>query len=147
VPAAGVYLLRETIDAGRIPAWPREAGDKTKLDRVFADAEHNRDRRGRSFGLDRSGNGVGRGDHRHTTAHQFSHQFRQAIELALQPMVLDRHLLALDVAAFTKPFAERGDRARCGIGRPAADEPDHRHRPLLRPRHHRPRRRAAEPAD
>jgi hypothetical protein len=30
-------------------ARPRQAGDKTKLDRVFADAEDNRDRRRRSF--------------------------------------------------------------------------------------------------
>jgi hypothetical protein len=45
---------------------------------------------------------------RHTTADQVSHQRRQAIVLALQPVVLDRHVLALDVADFAKALAERG---------------------------------------
>jgi hypothetical protein len=39
-----LHLLDEKIDAGRVAARPREAGDKTKLDRVFADAEYDRDR-------------------------------------------------------------------------------------------------------
>jgi hypothetical protein len=30
------------IDAGRVTAWPREAGDKTELDRVIAGAEGDR---------------------------------------------------------------------------------------------------------
>jgi hypothetical protein len=36
-----------------IAARPSEAGDKTKLDRVIARLEHDRDRRGGSFGRDR----------------------------------------------------------------------------------------------
>jgi hypothetical protein len=39
---------------------------------------------------------------------QVSHQRRQAIVLALQPAVLDRHLLALGVAGFVEAIAERG---------------------------------------
>jgi hypothetical protein len=31
--------LDEKIDAGRVAAWSRQAGDKTNLDRVFANAE------------------------------------------------------------------------------------------------------------
>ena len=42
--------MDEKIDAGRIAARPGKAGDQTKLDRVFADAEDDRDRCGRSFG-------------------------------------------------------------------------------------------------
>ena len=41
-------------------------------------------------------------------------------------MVLDRHVLALDVAGFTKPLAERGHIAREASADPASDEPDHR---------------------
>jgi hypothetical protein len=63
--------------------------------------------------------------------------------LALQRVVLDRHVLALDVAGFTKPLAGRGHIARYCIGRPGVDEPDHRQRWLLRPRRKRPRRRRA----
>jgi len=38
-------------------------------------------------------------------------------------MVLDRHVLALDVARFIEAFAERGHITHYAIGRPAADEP------------------------
>ena len=50
----GSQLIREKIDARQVSARPGEAGDKTELDRVFADAEDDRDRRGRSFGRKRS---------------------------------------------------------------------------------------------
>jgi hypothetical protein len=36
----GDQLQDEKIGAGRVAARPREAGDKTKLDRVFSDGEH-----------------------------------------------------------------------------------------------------------
>ena len=128
----GRHLRGEKIDAGRVAARPGEAGDKTKLDRVFGDAEDDRDRRGCSFGRERSGAVAGRGDHGHATADQIGHQRRQAIVLALQPVVLDRHVLAFDVAGFVEALAERGRKARGTIGRPAVDKPDHRHRRLLR---------------
>ena len=134
----GRHLAGEKIDAGRVAAGPGEAGDKTKLDRVFADAEDDRDRRCCSFGRERSGRDAGRGDHGHTAADQIGHQCRQAIVLALQPVVLDRHVLAFDVAGFVEAFAERGHIARGGIGRPAVDKPDHRQRRLLRARRERP---------
>jgi hypothetical protein len=53
--------------SGRIATRVSKAGDKTKLDWVFADAKDDRDRGGRSFG---SQGGVfrGRGDHGHATA-------------------------------------------------------------------------------
>ena len=91
---------------------------------------------------------AGRGDNGHATADEVGHERRQAIVLALQPVVLDRHVLALDVAGFVEAFTERSGKARGGLGRPAADEADHRHRRLLRARRERPRRRrAAEQRD
>ena len=62
-------------------------------------------------------------------------------------MVLDRHVLALDVAGFVEALAERSGIARGGLGRPGVDEADDRHRRLLRARRERPRRRAAEQRD
>src|SRR4029077_5921597 len=109
-------------DPGRVAARPSEAGNKAKLDRVLTDSEHDRDRRRRSFGREWRSR-AGRGDDGHTTADQVSHQRRQAIELALQPVVLDRYVLAVDVAGFTEPLAECGHIARRGFGRSAADEP------------------------
>jgi hypothetical protein len=42
---------------------------------------------------------------------QVSHQRRQAIVLAFQPVILDRYVLAFDVAGFAEPFAERSREA------------------------------------
>src|SRR5262249_3703248 len=52
-----------------------------------------------------------------------------------QPVVLDPHILTIDVAGFVETLTERSGTAR--IGRPAVDEADHRHRRLLRPRRQR----------
>ena len=97
----------EKINASRVAARPSEAGDKIELDRVFADAEDDRDRRGRSFGREREC-GAGRGDHCHLSADQIAQQYCQVIVLTLQPVVLDRHVL-MDLAMIV-----RGS-LRCGI--------------------------------
>jgi len=47
-------LIREKIDPRKVSVRPGETGNQTKLDRVFADAEDDWDRRGRSFGRERS---------------------------------------------------------------------------------------------
>jgi hypothetical protein len=136
-------FTEEKIDAGRIPPRPGETGDQTQLDRVFGDAEDDRDRRGRSFGR-KCSRSAGRGDHGHATANEVSHQRWQSIELALQIMVLDRDVLALHDAGFVEAFTERSAKARGGLGRPGTDEADDRPHRLLRPRDKRPCRRAAE---
>src|SRR5260370_30075483 len=90
-----------------------------------------------------------RSDHRHLTAYQIGCEVGQSVGLVLRPAILDRQILALDVAGFTKTLAECGQIA-CTIDRRprATEEPDHRHRGLLRPRRKRPRsRRAAEQRD
>ena len=141
----GRQLLVENIDAGRVAAGPGQAGDKAKPDGVFGDTEDDRDGRGRSFGRERSRREHGRGNHGHLSADQIGYQRRYAIEVPLQPVVLNRHVLAFDVAGLVETFAERGRLTREDIGRPAVDKPDHRHRRLLRARCERPRsRRTAE---
>jgi hypothetical protein len=45
-------------------------------------------------------------------ADEVSHQSRQAIVLALQPVILDRHIPAFDVAGFAQASAECGYIAR-----------------------------------
>src|SRR6516165_9671904 len=99
----------------------------------------------RSFGGDRS-KVAGGGDNSHTTTREVGHQSRQAIELALQPMVLHRHVLALDVAGFVEALAEPGNKGR--IKQSGIDEADHWHcRLLLRACRERPRSHAAEQRD
>ena len=54
-----------------------------------------------------AGVAAGRGDNGHVAADEIGHERRQAIVLALQPVVLHRHVLALDVAGFVEAFTER----------------------------------------
>src|SRR5260370_10125572 len=61
----GVHLLVENIEAGHIAARTGEARHKTKLDRVIASAEDDRDYRCRSFGRKRCERVGGRVDHGH----------------------------------------------------------------------------------
>ena len=89
-----------------------------------------------------------RSDHRHLTAYQIGCEVGQSVGLVLRPAILDRHILALDVAGFTKALAEYGQIPPCTIDRPDAEEPDHRHRRLLRACRERPScRRAANKRD
>jgi hypothetical protein len=89
-----------------------------------------------------------RSDHRHLTTYQIGCEVGQSVGLVLRPAILDRHILALDVAGFTKALAECGQ-IGCTIDRRrAAKESYHRHRSLLRARRERPRGgRAAEQRD
>jgi hypothetical protein len=50
----------------------------------------------------------------HATADEIGHESRQSIVLALQPVVLDHYVLALDVADFVEAFAERSGLAHGG---------------------------------
>src|SRR6266403_1557800 len=52
----------------------------------------------------------------HLSANEIGQQRRQAIVLALQPVVLDRHVLAFDEAGFVEAFATR----RLGAARSSA---------------------------
>jgi hypothetical protein len=133
----GGNLLDKKIDAGRVSVRPRKAGDQTKPDRVVADAKDDRNRGRRSFGRLGSIVSSGRGDHGHATADQVGHEFRQATELALQPMVLDHHVPALYVAGFVEALTERV--APGSMGRPGVHEADDREGGLLRTRRQRPR--------
>src|SRR5262249_37094836 len=113
-PAALPPTRSQKIDPPQVSPRPGEAGDETELDGVFANAEHDRDRRGRSFGGKRSSVAGWRGDNNDTTTHEVSHERRKAIELALKPVVLHRYVLALDVAGFVETLAESGGKGCIG---------------------------------
>ncbi len=117
-------------------------------DRVASAREHDRHRRGCGLGRNCRA-GVMGSDHRHLTAYQIGCEVRQSVVLVLRPAILDHDILALDVTGFTNALPECGQKD-CTIGRRprAAEEPDHRHRRLLRARRKRPRgRRAADERD
>src|SRR5262249_25632597 len=112
----GHDLRDENIYAGRVAARPGKAGDKTKLDRGSADAGDDRDRCGRRFGRLSASGDARRSDNGDATADEVSHERWQAIVSAVQPLVLDHHVLTLDVAGFVEAFTECSDEARRGIG-------------------------------
>ena len=75
-------------------------------------AEHDRDRGSRGLCSERSGSNRGCDDYRHPTTDQVGHDRRYALELTVQPVVLDQDVLTLDVAEFPETRAERGQRTR-----------------------------------
>src|SRR6476646_5007098 len=100
--------------------------------------KNDRNRRRRGLGRERRAVAACRDDHRHLTADQIDRHCRQSIKLSLRPAEFDRHILALDIASFVQTLTERRDN-RCRLARgPAAEEPDHWHRRLLRTRRKRP---------
>src|SRR5262245_40424973 len=67
--------------------------------------------------------------------------------MSLCPAIFDCNVLAVDKARVFQTLTERSQEVRVVAGRPAAEEPNHRHRCLLRTRRERPRRRASEQRD
>ena len=49
-----------------------------------------------------------RSDHPYLTAYQIGCEVGQSVGLVLRPTILDRYILALEVAGFTKALAECG---------------------------------------
>src|SRR5262249_35249231 len=84
----------------RVAARSGKAGDQTESYRVHTDAKDDWNRCGGGFGRERSGIAAERSNNGNTTANKFSCQRGKAIVLAFQPMVLDHHVLAFDIANF-----------------------------------------------
>src|SRR5215475_3174884 len=108
-------------------------------DRVSAEAKRDRDRRRRGFGCKRGRIPQG-SDSCNATADEVTHERRQAIVLAAEPMVLNDSVLAFNVAGFAEAFRERRRMASGAIERSTTDKANHRQLlRLLRTRCERPR--------
>jgi hypothetical protein len=137
----GNSVSNDIVDARRIAARTGLALDQAKLHRVVAGNKHDRDRRGRSFGGDRDSRRPGYCDSGHAAADKVGHQRRHAIIAALEPMTLDAHISAFDIAGLAEAFVEGAHVVCEPIRRCEADQTDYRQRALLRRRGGRPRRR------
>src|SRR5262245_35100436 len=80
-------------------------------------------------------------------AHEFCRQCGKPIIVTLRPAVVDRDVLAFDVAGFLQTLAECANEVRIRSGRSAMKITDHWNNQLLRARRERPRRRTAEQSD
>src|SRR5262249_47955071 len=71
-------------------------------------------------------------------ANQLGRKFGESFHL-LGPAVVDRHVLALDIAGFFEALAKSAQALGNRFGRSDLEKPDYRHRRLLRARRERPR--------
>ena len=135
----GHQLAEEKVDPRQVAAGPGEAGDEAQLDGVFGDRKHDRNSRGRRLGRDGRGGAAARDNDRDLSANQIGRHGRQPVELIVSPAVFDRNVRAFRIAcvlqALVKGLQTVGEAGR----RYGAEETDHRHRRLLRPRRKRPR--------
>jgi hypothetical protein len=108
----------------------------------------NRNRRGDTLNcpLDQSG-GASRGNNGYLTADEVGRKSRQSIVLRIRPPVLDRHVPSFDIASSIQSPAKRRQHVAIGFGIPGAEPPNHRHRRLLPPTYHGPRRRTSDPCN
>src|SRR5262249_28567785 len=97
-------LTSDPIDPCDVTARLGEAGDKTKSDWVFGDAEDNWNRRGCRLGRERRGAECG--DHGNLAANQCGRQLRQPIHLILGPPLFDCYVLVLDKAGLLQALAK-----------------------------------------
>ena len=97
----------EERKARDVAAGTVEARHKAKLDWIISCREDHGNSRDRHRHCRRS---AGRGNHTHLAANQIGCEVRQPIVLTLRPAVLDRKVLALEIAAFTQTLAERENR-------------------------------------
>jgi hypothetical protein len=67
--------------------------------------------------------------------------------LVVGPAIVDRHVLALDIAGFFEALAKGPQPLGNRLGRSDFEKADHRHRRLLRARGERPRRSAPDKRD
>ena len=101
------HFGHKKINSSQVAARPCQTGYKTKLYGIIAYAEDDRGCRGCIFSHTRCKVAGGRGDDGHTAAHEIGHKRLKTIEFALQPMVLHRYVLALEVAGFIEAVSER----------------------------------------
>jgi hypothetical protein len=99
-------LARQNGGPSEIRAGTVEAGNKTQCDRVTAGGKDDRYSRRRCFRGPRCLAGAGY-DHRNAATDAIGCNYRQSIILVLRTPILDRNVLALDIAGFLQALEKR----------------------------------------
>jgi hypothetical protein len=123
-----------------------QAGHDPELHRIATHFKDNRNDSGCSLCGERCGS-RSRGNHGHLASNQIRRHRRQSISSSLRPAVFDGHVLTFHIARFLQALTECSHHGPVPVRGGNVKEPDHRHCRLLRPRHERPCRRAADNAD
>ena len=103
----GISSTVRMLTPVRLPPGRARLATRPRLDRVAADDEDDRDRRGCAFRRE-CRRGAARHDHVDLAADEVGGQCGQPIIVTLRPAVFDRHVLSLDIAGFAQSLAERG---------------------------------------
>ena len=106
----------KVIDAGQRCRPAGRDWRQDQSDRVFADAEDDRDRRGRRLGRQRRSVAEA-GDHGDLPSNQIGCQLRQPIEVTLGPAIYDRDVVALDIARLLQALVKCAQAVRVRVGR------------------------------
>src|SRR5262249_6927945 len=93
-------------DPRDVAARPVQTVNETSFDRVAADAENDRDRRGRGPGRRHRSRPAGGEDYGYIPSSQLGRQRQQPIGLVFRPAIFDHDVAALDETHFAQPFAE-----------------------------------------
>ena len=148
------FLVTYLAPASVIAEWkktdPGQRGDanQTELDWIIASREEDRNGRGCRLRGECHGGTATRNDHCYPTiANQIGDHRCQWIEIVLCPAEFQRNVPTVDVSAIVQTIAKCSHLLLSLVEGHVADESDHRHRRLLRPRRERPRGRAAEQRD
>src|SRR5262245_6429940 len=140
---------QEEADARQVAAWLVKTFHQAKVNRIASRDENDWD--GRRCCLSRAGrrnSATGCNDHRHLAANQVPRQRWELIVVTQRPAKIDLHILSIEIAEFAQPALERDYDSHGIVWRSTAEEPDHRHRRLLRTCRERPSSgRAAEQRD
>jgi hypothetical protein len=135
----GFHFGDEQVYPGGVSSRAIEARDEAEVDGVSANHKYDRNCRCCTFGRKCRRLAAYRNNDRHLTMDQVGGESREPIVLSVSPAILDRNVLALNVAGLLQTLKERADRSSNGGRRKAAEEPDHRHCRLLRTRREWPR--------
>src|SRR5262245_1771167 len=131
----------------RLPPGRARLATRPYLTGSSGGQEYDGDRRG--YRLDRQRRDtVRRHDHGDLSANQVGCQLWQPIHLIFGPAVFDRHVLALNIADILQALTKSAQTLGESVRRCVIEEPNYRHRRLLRARRERPcRSRAAKQRD
>src|SRR5262245_9651939 len=124
-----------------VAARPIEAGDEPAPDRVAADEEDDRYAHGRRLGRQRRYLAAWCNNDRHLSTHEIGGERRQSIVLSVSPAIVQGDVSTLEESGIIQASPDHRKERRINGGRTGAEEPNHRHRCLLRSRTKRPRSR------
>ena len=129
----GHQLGENESNAGQISAWAAQACNKTKLDWIDGNGEHDWNSRGGLFSGERRIKRTGF-NQVHFPSDELACQGGQSIVLGIRPAVLNVDVVAVDEASLPEAADEFFPVADISVRRRRREVTNHRHRLLLRKR-------------